>query len=120
MSKLAEFLAPYIERVELDNIVGAVVENRLKQGIKLYISHSDYIEIQDQQIEFSDCEQILSIDDTSFTYDWFGHDIGHGGLSDPQYDTLLVLEDNGYNDVVLAHYKFRDNNLVNLVGYFRD
>lgn len=121
MSKLAEFLAPYIERVELDNIIGAVVENRLKQGIRLYISHSKDIEIlcKDHQFEFSNSEQILSIDDTSFTFDWCGREIGDDVLSSPKYDTLFILEDNGLDDVVLAHYKLKDNDLESLVGYFR-
>ncbi len=120
MSKLAEFLAPYIERVELNNIIGTVVENRLKQSVRLYISHSKEIEIlcKDHTFEFSDCEQILSMDDTSFTYDVCGWDTADGVLSSPEYDTLLVLEDNGLDDVVLAHYKLKENDLVNLVGYF--
>lgn len=121
MSKLAEFLAPYIETIELDNIIGAVVENRLKQGLRLWISHSKDIEIlcKDHQFEFSNSEQILSIDDTSFTFDWCGREIGDDVLSSPEYDTLFILEDNGYDDVVLAHYKLKENDLENLVGYFR-
>jgi hypothetical protein len=121
MSNLARFLSPYIETIELDNIIGAVVENRLKQGIRLFISHSKNIEIlcKDHQFEFSDCEHILSINETSFTYDYCGRDIGDDVLSSPEYDMLLILEDNGYDDVVLAHYKLKDNDLENLVGYFR-
>lgn len=121
MSNLARFLSPYIETIELDNIIGAVVENRLKQGLRLWITHSKDIEIlcKDHQFEFSNSEHILSIDDTSFTYDYCGWDIGNDVLSSPKYDTLLILEDNGLDDVVLAHYKLKDNDLENLVGYFR-
>ncbi len=121
MSELSEFLSPYIERVELNNIIGTIVENRLKQGIRLYISHSKDIDIlsEENTFEFSDCEHILSMDDTSFTYDYCGWDTADGVLSSPEYDTLFVLEDNGCNDVVLAHYKLKENTLADMIGWVR-
>lgn len=119
MSKLAEFLAPYIERVEVSVIIGAVVENRLKQGIRMYIGHSEDIEIlcEGHTFDMSNYRQALSLDDVSFTFMQFGS-VGDNSLSEPRYDTLLLLEDNGLDDVVLAHYKLKENDLVNLVGYF--
>ena len=119
-TSLAEFLAPYIERVYLGNIIGAVVENRLKQGVTLRIGHSKDIEIigHSNTFESSNFEDVHTLDEVSFGYLWhFTH--GEGALSSPYYDTLLVLEDDGYDDRVLAHYKLKDNDLENLVGYFR-
>jgi hypothetical protein len=119
MSELSEFLAPYIERVEVSAIIGAVVENRLKQGLRLYIGHSTDIEIlsEGHTFDMSNFNQALSLDDVSFTFVKFGY-IGDNSLSEPRYDTLILLEDNGLDDVVLAHYKLKENDLVNLVGYF--
>jgi len=120
MSKLSEFLAPYIERVEVSVIIGAVVENRLKRGLKLRIGHSEDVEILSEGHTF-DCSTfrtVWTLDDTSFTFPYFGGEIGDDSLSEYYYDTLLILDKNGLDDVVLAHYKLKENDLVNLVGYF--
>ena len=120
MSKLARFLSPYIETIELDNIIGAVVENRLKKGIRMYIGHSTDVEIlcEKHTFEFSNFDDVSAISDLSVAYHYhFTH--GEQELSAPEYDTLILLEDNGLDDVVLAHYKLKDNDLENLVGYFR-
>ena len=120
MSNLARFLSPYIETIELDNIIGAVVENRLKQGLRLWIGHSKYVEIlcEKHTFDFSNWCEVSAISDVSFGYNYhFTH--GEDELSSPEYDTLLILEDNGLDDVVLAHYKLKDNDLESLVGYFR-
>ena len=118
MSKLAEFLAPYIERVEVSAIIGAVVENRLKKGIRLYIGHSSDIEIlcEGHTFDMSNYYEVISLDNVSFEY--VRYYVGSDSLSDDCYDTILLLEDNGLDDVVLAHYKLKENDLVNLVGYF--
>jgi len=119
MSELSEFLAPYIERVEVSAIIGAVVEKRLKQGLRLYIGHSEDVDTRKdtQSFDMSNFKQALSLDDVSFTFMQFGY-VGDNSLSEPRYDTLILLEDNGLDDVVLAHYKLKENDLVNLVGYF--
>lgn len=120
MSNLAEFLAPYIERVEVNGIIGAVVENRLKNGIRMYIGHSKDIEIsyEEHTFDMPNYYQVISLDNNSFEY--VAYYVMSDSLSDDCYDTILLLEDNGLDYVVLAHYKLKENDLVNLVGYFRD
>lgn len=91
MSNLARFLSPYIETIELDNIIGAVVENRLKQGLVLWIGHSKYVEIlfKSHTFEFSNFDDVLALDDVSVTYQrHYMH--GEQELSAPEYDTLFI------------------------------
>lgn len=134
MSKLAEFLAPYIERVESKNIIGEVLSNRIKKPFELVAFNSQEISFELTEVWYTipetkmelglytnlpfDFSDIESLDDKYLRY------YDHGEIRKIEYtspkcevDTFAIIDCyRTYAHRVVAYYNASGLIMPDIIG----